>query len=95
VPSQTLAALCGSRISAAHLPHGLCLTPLYLLFRSPVSPKDAVSLDGVAMVEGVAVVGNTRVEADTSSVAANDKSRESLSTKKAIFLWSLCVILLL
>jgi hypothetical protein len=89
VPSQTLAALCGSRISAAHLPHGLCLTPLYLLFRSPVSPKDAVSLDGVAVVE------NTRVEADTSSVAANDKSRESLSTKKAIFLWSLCVILLL
>jgi hypothetical protein len=41
------------------------------------------------------VVENTRVEADTSSVAANDKSRESLSTKKAIFLWSLCVILLL
>lgn len=31
VPNQTLAALMGSLISAAHLPHGLCLTPLYFL----------------------------------------------------------------
>lgn len=31
MPSHTLAALKGSLISAAHLPHGLCLTPLYLL----------------------------------------------------------------
>ena len=37
VPNQTLAALCGSLISAAHFPHGLCLTPLYLLLLSPVS----------------------------------------------------------
>ena len=31
VPNQTLAALKGSLISAAHFPHGLCLTPLYFL----------------------------------------------------------------
>ncbi|KAJ0615321.1 hypothetical protein HanIR_Chr02g0072801 [Helianthus annuus] len=31
VPNHTRAALCGSRISAAHLPHGRCLTPLYFL----------------------------------------------------------------
>ena len=31
MPNQTLAALIGSLISAAHLPHGLCLTPLYFL----------------------------------------------------------------
>lgn len=92
MPSQTLAALCGSRISAAHLPHGLCLTPLYLIFRSPVSPMDAVSVDGGAVAEGVAVAGNTEVEAETSSVSANDKSRESLSTKRANSFWSLGVI---
>lgn len=34
VPSQTLAALNGSLISAAHFPHGLCLTPLYLVLVS-------------------------------------------------------------
>ena len=33
VPSQTRHAFCGSRISAAHFPHGLCLTPLYFLCR--------------------------------------------------------------
>lgn len=32
VPSQTRAAFCGSRISAAHFPHGRCLTPRYLRF---------------------------------------------------------------
>ncbi|KAL2460773.1 Uncharacterized protein Adt_44193 [Abeliophyllum distichum] len=37
VPSRTLAALCGSLIFAAHLPRGLCLTPLYLLLLSLVS----------------------------------------------------------
>lgn len=62
VPSQTLAALCGSRISAAHFPHGLCLTPLYLLFLSPVSSNETDSvLDGVVgtavVTETVAVVG--------------------------------------
>lgn len=31
MPNHTLAALKGSLISAAHFPHGLCLTPLYLL----------------------------------------------------------------
>jgi hypothetical protein len=36
VPNQTLAALNGSLISAAHFPHGLCLTPLYLLLGSAV-----------------------------------------------------------
>lgn len=36
VPSHTRAALCGSRISAAHLPQGLCRTPLYRRFRSPL-----------------------------------------------------------
>lgn len=82
VPSQTLAALCGSRISAAHFPHGLCLTPLYLLLRSPpVSSRDAVSLDGVVgvpAVVGVVVVavvviavGSTKAEGLASSIAAN------------------------
>ncbi|XP_068337581.1 peptidyl-prolyl cis-trans isomerase-like 2 [Pyrus communis] len=57
VPSQTLAALCGSRFSAAHFPHGLCLTPLYLLFLSPVSSNETDSvLDGVV---GTAVVTET------------------------------------
>jgi hypothetical protein len=56
VPSQTLAALWGSRISAAHLPHGLCLTPLYLLLLSPVSSQDTFSLDGVAGTVVVVVV---------------------------------------
>jgi hypothetical protein len=60
------------------LPHGLCLTPLYLLLCSPVSSRDAISLDGVAVVEGVVVVGITIVEADTSSMAANGKRRESM-----------------
>lgn len=54
VPSQTLAALCGSRISAAHFPHGLCRTPLYLLLLSPVSSYEAVSVDGVGGVVAVA-----------------------------------------
>ncbi|RYR54827.1 hypothetical protein Ahy_A06g030094 [Arachis hypogaea] len=31
VPSQTRMCRFGSRISAAHLPHGLCLTPRYFL----------------------------------------------------------------
>jgi hypothetical protein len=31
VPSHTRAALCGSRISAAHFPHGRCRTPRYRL----------------------------------------------------------------
>lgn len=49
VPSQTRAALCGSRISAAHFPQGLCLTPLYLLLVSPVSTGETIPalLDGV------------------------------------------------
>ena len=34
VPNHTLAALNGSLISAAHLPHGLCLTPRYFLLGS-------------------------------------------------------------
>lgn len=46
VPSQTLAALCGSRISAAHLPQGLCRTPLYLRLLSPDSSGTAVGSDG-------------------------------------------------
>jgi hypothetical protein len=32
VPSQTRAAFFGSRISAAHFPHGRCRTPRYLRF---------------------------------------------------------------
>ncbi len=32
VPSHTLAAFFGSRISAAHFPQGRCLTPRYLRF---------------------------------------------------------------
>lgn len=32
VPSQTRTPFCGSRISAAHFPHGLCLIPLYWFF---------------------------------------------------------------
>lgn len=30
--AHRLAPTVGSLISAAHLPHGLCLTPLYVLF---------------------------------------------------------------
>ena len=73
VPSHTLAALCGSRISAAHFPHGLCLTPLYLLLLSPVSSYDAASLDGVAgvMVVTVAAVAAVVME-EASSVTEDD-----------------------
>ena len=81
MPSQTLAALCGSRISAAHLPHGLCLTPLYLLLRSPplVSSYDTplllLSDDGVvgivAVVVVVAVVAGAAILLVGSSVTFN------------------------
>ena len=54
VPSQTLAALCGSRISAAHFPHGLCLTPLYFLLLSP--PPGGFSVTAVVTAVTVVVV---------------------------------------
>lgn len=38
VPNHTRAAFCGSLISAAHFPHGLCLTPLYFLLLSCLPP---------------------------------------------------------
>lgn len=72
VPSQTLAALWGSRISAAHLPHGLCLTPLYLLLLSPVS--STFSLVGVsgAVVVVVVVVATIFVFVASSFTVKND-----------------------
>ncbi|KAL2548538.1 Uncharacterized protein Fot_10068 [Forsythia ovata] len=57
VPNHTLAALCGSLISDAHLPHGLYLTPLYLLLLSPVSSFEVLVIStcgGCAMVVVVA-----------------------------------------
>jgi len=71
VPSQTLAALCGSRISAAHFPHGRCRTPLYFRLLSPVSSWEAASaVDGgvsVMAVEGVAVTVLAAVVTDLVS----------------------------
>lgn len=64
VPSQTLAALCGSRISAAHFPHGLCLTPLYFLLLSPPPGGGGVSVTVVATAVTLVVV-----EVGASSVA--------------------------
>lgn len=46
VPNQTLAALCGSRISAAHFPHGRCRTPLYFRLLSPVCSYWLISIAG-------------------------------------------------
>lgn len=58
VPNHTLAALWGSLISAAHFPHGLCLTPLYLILLSPVSSFDAVTaVAGVWLVVVRVVLG--------------------------------------
>lgn len=57
VPSHTLAALNGSLISAAHLPHGLCLTPLYFLLCSDVLLSLLYSDIGVdAVCVGVVVL---------------------------------------
>lgn len=57
VPSQTLAALCGSLISAAHFPHGLCRTPLYLLRLSPLSSTAGVDVAvAMAVVTGASSV---------------------------------------
>lgn len=75
VPSQTLAALWGSRISAAHLPHGLCLTPLYLLLLSPVSSTEAFSLDGAAadtVVAAAAAAVVAKIFADSSAIVEKD-----------------------
>lgn len=51
VPSQTRAAFLGSRISAAHFPHGRCRTPRYLRFFAG---------DGVASAAGAAGGGAAR-----------------------------------
>lgn len=78
VPSQTLAALCGSRISAAHLPHGLCLTPLYLLLLSPGSSNETVSeldgVDGTAEAAVAVVVVVTAFVASSVTVAPDEDS---------------------
>ncbi|KAL2489717.1 Uncharacterized protein Fot_43009 [Forsythia ovata] len=58
VPNHTLAAFCGSLISAAHLPHSLCLTSLYLLLLSHVSSFEVLVISacgGCATVVVVAV----------------------------------------
>lgn len=56
VPSQTLAALCGSLISAAHFPHGRCRTPLYFLLLSPVSSCGGAEDSGCEGGSAAAVV---------------------------------------
>lgn len=65
--------MCGSLISAAHFPHGLCLTPLYLLLLSPAavsSPAvDADSDPAVAVVVDVATV-EAVVRGDTTTMLA-------------------------
>lgn len=45
VPSHTRAAFFGSRISAAHFPHGRCLTPRYLLFLIGAALEVAIGVD--------------------------------------------------
>lgn len=66
VPSQTLAALCGSRISAAHFPHGLCLTPLYFLLLSPPPGGFSVTAVVTAVTVVVVEVGASSVTDDES-----------------------------
>lgn len=43
VPNHTRAAFFGSRISAAHFPHGLCRTPRYLRFLTGAAPASPVN----------------------------------------------------
>lgn len=69
VPSQTLAALCGSRISAAHFPQGLCRTPLYL-FLSPVSSCEVVVEGSGCVVCSAAVAAGTEEEMGGGAVVA-------------------------
>lgn len=57
VPNQTLAALWGSLISAAHFPHGLCLTPLYFLIS--LTSSDDCATTGEALVVEIPVVSET------------------------------------
>lgn len=87
MPSQTLAALCGSRISAAHFPHGRCRTPLYLLLLSPVSSVETVSeADGVTVtaVEAVAVTVLAAVVTDfvSSSLTISNYKDGSVGLRK-------------
>nr|GMD85147.1 hypothetical protein TorRG33x02_309020 [Ipomoea batatas] len=72
VPNQTLAAFCGSLISAAHFPHGLCLTPLYLLLLSPFPSSCTAAATAVVTVLEVAtaIIGGVmkfRFPSDSSS----------------------------
>lgn len=74
VPNQTLAALWGSLISAAHFPHGLCLTPLYLRL-SPVS--SAACSEAAAAVMVVVVVVAVDIILVASSFTAGAKTEDS------------------
>jgi len=60
VPSHTRAALCGSRISAAHFPHGRCRTPRYLR-RGPPPPLLSAE-DG----DGISPLGPADADADAA-----------------------------
>lgn len=82
VPNQTLAALCGSRISAAHFPHGLWRTPLYLLLLSPVSSCEAASVDGAAAAAmAVAVVVKICVAPSGAVETEEDSPLKSLNPR--------------
>ena len=80
VPNQTLAALKGSLISAAHFPHGLCLTPLYFLLgcssccRWETTSYSYVGMNDVVCVVTVVLV----VHISEVSVAVQDKENSFL-----------------
>lgn len=57
VPNHTRAAFCGSLISAAHFPHGLCLTPLYFLLLSCLPPWVLLVLVVVVVTACVVAAG--------------------------------------
>ncbi|PON47795.1 hypothetical protein PanWU01x14_241830 [Parasponia andersonii] len=70
VPSQTLAALKGSLISAAHFPHGLCLTPLYFLLGCSCGCRWVISWYSYVGVNDVVCGGGTMVAVNIYEVSA-------------------------
>lgn len=68
MPNQTLAALNGSLISAAHLPHGLCLTPLYFLLGSSLK----ISLCSYTVVNVADAGGNMAVVVAIFELSVNN-----------------------
>ncbi|KAG6528719.1 hypothetical protein ZIOFF_010903 [Zingiber officinale] len=79
VPSHTQAALCGSRISATHLPHDRRLTPRYFNCDAACSPSSTAGAEGAEEVpsmaagasDGITIGGgqNQNLSLDTSVIS--------------------------